>query len=98
MLSVAMSIMFLHRVFLLDNKVFLYLGKYIFLEVWDTCPVFLDLYWFLPKCAFEPDVLSITILRPLAEASLWIMKKEPESIVPPDLQLGTWDTFSSLEV
>ncbi|XP_010140982.1 PREDICTED: sperm-associated antigen 17, partial [Buceros rhinoceros silvestris] len=45
-----------------------------------------------------PHVLSITILRPLAEASLWVMKKEPESIVPPDLQSRTWDTFSSLEM
>ncbi|XP_072707631.1 sperm-associated antigen 17 [Ciconia boyciana] len=45
----------------------------------------------------RPGVLSITILRPLAEASPWIMKKEPESIVPPNLQSTTWDTFSPLE-
>ncbi|XP_009705712.1 PREDICTED: sperm-associated antigen 17, partial [Cariama cristata] len=44
-----------------------------------------------------PGVLSITILRPLAEASPWIMKKEPESIVPPNLQSRTQDTFSPLE-
>ncbi|KAM4904596.1 sperm-associated antigen 17 [Sylvia borin] len=34
----------------------------------------------------QPGVLSITILRPMAEASPWVMKKEPESIVPPYLQ------------
>uniref|UniRef100_A0A8C8EB35 Sperm associated antigen 17 n=1 Tax=Otus sunia TaxID=257818 RepID=A0A8C8EB35_9STRI len=44
-----------------------------------------------------PGVLSITILRPLAEASPWVMKKEPESIVPPNLQPRTRDTFSSPE-
>ncbi|XP_075620557.1 sperm-associated antigen 17 [Balearica regulorum gibbericeps] len=44
-----------------------------------------------------PAVLSITVLRPLAETSSWVMKKEPESIVPPDLQSRTQDTFSSLE-
>uniref|UniRef100_A0A663FH94 Sperm associated antigen 17 n=2 Tax=Accipitrinae TaxID=8955 RepID=A0A663FH94_AQUCH len=44
-----------------------------------------------------PGVLSITILRPLAEESPWVMKKEPESIVPPNLQSRTWDTFSPLE-
>ncbi|KAM6286776.1 sperm-associated antigen 17 [Spheniscus humboldti] len=45
----------------------------------------------------RPGVLSITILRPLAEASPWVMKKEPESIVPPNLQSRTQDTFSPLE-
>ncbi|KAM6093522.1 sperm-associated antigen 17 [Chlamydotis macqueenii] len=44
-----------------------------------------------------PGVLSITILRPLAEASPWVMKKEPESIVPPNLQSRTLDTVSPLE-
>ncbi|XP_074005531.1 sperm-associated antigen 17 [Numenius arquata] len=44
-----------------------------------------------------PGVLSITILRPLAESSPWVMKKEPESIVPPNLQSSTSDTFSPLE-
>ncbi|KAM6290429.1 sperm-associated antigen 17 [Porphyrio hochstetteri] len=44
-----------------------------------------------------PGVLSITILRPLAEASPWVMKKEPESIVPPNLQSRTQDTFSPFE-
>ncbi|XP_050750257.1 sperm-associated antigen 17 [Gymnogyps californianus] len=45
----------------------------------------------------HPGVLSITVLRPLAEASPWVIKKEPESIVPPNLQSRTWDTFSPLE-
>ncbi|XP_026699882.1 sperm-associated antigen 17 [Athene cunicularia] len=44
-----------------------------------------------------PGVLSITILRPLAEASPWVKKKEPESIVPPNLQSRTRDTFSPPE-
>ncbi|XP_068273423.1 sperm-associated antigen 17-like [Nyctibius grandis] len=44
-----------------------------------------------------PGVLSITILCPLAEASPWVMKKEPASIVPPNLQSQTQDTFSPLE-
>ncbi|XP_010184715.1 PREDICTED: sperm-associated antigen 17-like, partial [Mesitornis unicolor] len=44
-----------------------------------------------------PDVLSITVLRPLAEASPWVMKKEPESIVPPNLQSKTRHTFSPVE-
>ncbi|XP_042634962.1 LOW QUALITY PROTEIN: sperm-associated antigen 17 [Catharus ustulatus] len=37
----------------------------------------------------QPGILSITILHPMAEASPWVMKKEPESIVPPYLQSGT---------
>ncbi|XP_042644440.1 sperm-associated antigen 17 isoform X3 [Tyto alba] len=44
-----------------------------------------------------PGVLSITILRPLAEASPWVMKREPESIVPPNLQSRTRDMSSPLE-
>ncbi|XP_025946518.1 sperm-associated antigen 17 [Apteryx rowi] len=44
-----------------------------------------------------PGVLNITILRPLVEASPWIMNKEPESIVPPNLQSRSWDTFSPFE-
>uniref|UniRef100_A0A8C4U9V5 Sperm associated antigen 17 n=1 Tax=Falco tinnunculus TaxID=100819 RepID=A0A8C4U9V5_FALTI len=48
----------------------------------------------VPEC---PGVLSITVLCPLAEASPWVMKKEPESIVPPNLQSRTQDTFSPLE-
>ncbi|XP_051634586.1 sperm-associated antigen 17 isoform X8 [Manacus candei] len=34
----------------------------------------------------HPGVLSITVLHPMTDASLWVMKKEPESIVPPNLQ------------
>ncbi|XP_035750501.1 sperm-associated antigen 17 [Egretta garzetta] len=45
----------------------------------------------------RPGVLSITVLRPLAEASPWVMKKEPGSIIPPNLQSSTHDTFSPLE-
>ncbi|KAF2981635.1 hypothetical protein EK904_001097, partial [Melospiza melodia maxima] len=37
----------------------------------------------------QPGVLSITVLRPMAESSPWVMKKEPESIVPPYLQTET---------
>ncbi|XP_062450906.1 sperm-associated antigen 17 [Rhea pennata] len=44
-----------------------------------------------------PGVLNITILRPLVEASSWIMNKEPESIIPPNLQSRSWDTFSPFE-
>lgn len=81
-----------------DNK-FLYTYESIFfLEVWNICPSFLDSNSFLPKYAFEPGVLSITVLRPLLEASPWVMKKEPESIVPPNLQTSTWNTFSPHEV
>ncbi|XP_009976192.1 PREDICTED: sperm-associated antigen 17-like, partial [Tauraco erythrolophus] len=45
----------------------------------------------------HPGVLSITVLRPLAEGSPWETKKEPESIVPPNLQSRTWDTFCPSE-
>ncbi|XP_035170473.1 sperm-associated antigen 17 isoform X2 [Oxyura jamaicensis] len=45
----------------------------------------------------HPGVLSITVLSPLLEASPWVMKKEPESIVPPNLQARTWNTFSPHE-
>ncbi|XP_017670225.1 PREDICTED: sperm-associated antigen 17 isoform X6 [Lepidothrix coronata] len=34
----------------------------------------------------HPGVLSITVLHPMTDASPWVMKKEPESIVPPNLQ------------
>ncbi|XP_068026773.1 LOW QUALITY PROTEIN: sperm-associated antigen 17-like, partial [Melanerpes formicivorus] len=40
----------------------------------------------------HPGVLCITILRPLPEASPWVMKKDPESIVPPNLQSKPRDT------
>ncbi|XP_069722802.1 sperm-associated antigen 17 [Phaenicophaeus curvirostris] len=42
-------------------------------------------------------VLSISVLLPLAEDSPWVTKKEPESVVPPNLQSSTWDTFSPPE-
>uniref|UniRef100_A0A669QRP4 Sperm associated antigen 17 n=1 Tax=Phasianus colchicus TaxID=9054 RepID=A0A669QRP4_PHACC len=41
-----------------------------------------------------PGAVSITILFPLSEASPWVMKKEPESIVPPNLRPRTWNAFS----
>ncbi|XP_072182655.1 sperm-associated antigen 17 [Excalfactoria chinensis] len=44
-----------------------------------------------------PGAVSITILFPLSEASPWVMKKEPESIVPPNLQPRTWNAFSPRE-
>ncbi|XP_021252658.1 sperm-associated antigen 17 isoform X3 [Numida meleagris] len=44
-----------------------------------------------------PGAVSITILFPLSEASPWVMKKEPESIVPPNLQPRTWNAFSPCE-
>ncbi|XP_027509112.1 sperm-associated antigen 17 isoform X12 [Corapipo altera] len=34
----------------------------------------------------HPGILSITILHPMTDAYPWVMKKEPESIVPPNLQ------------
>ncbi|KAF4804908.1 hypothetical protein TURU_003868 [Turdus rufiventris] len=45
----------------------------------------------------QPGILSITILHPMAEASPWVMKKEPESIVPPYLQSGTQEESSPPE-
>ncbi|XP_077030356.1 sperm-associated antigen 17 isoform X2 [Agelaius phoeniceus] len=45
----------------------------------------------------QPGVLSITVLRPMAEASPWVMKKEPESIVPPYLQPKTQEESSPRE-
>ncbi|XP_015729675.1 sperm-associated antigen 17 isoform X2 [Coturnix japonica] len=44
-----------------------------------------------------PGAVSITILFPLPEASPWVMKKEPESIMPPNLQPRTWNAFSHHE-
>uniref|UniRef100_G1NN56 Sperm associated antigen 17 n=1 Tax=Meleagris gallopavo TaxID=9103 RepID=G1NN56_MELGA len=44
-----------------------------------------------------PGAVSITILFPLSEASPWVMKKEPESIVPPNLRPRTWNAFSPCE-
>ncbi|XP_019511375.1 PREDICTED: sperm-associated antigen 17 isoform X1 [Hipposideros armiger] len=45
----------------------------------------------------QPGTLSITVLRPFHEASPWLMKKELDTIVPPNLQSRTWETFPSIE-
>ncbi|XP_069491855.1 sperm-associated antigen 17 isoform X1 [Ambystoma mexicanum] len=45
----------------------------------------------------QPGVHSITILRPFPEASRWVMKKEIDNIVPPNLLSRTWDTFPPIE-
>ncbi|XP_040563022.1 sperm-associated antigen 17 isoform X2 [Gallus gallus] len=44
-----------------------------------------------------PGAVSITTLFPLSEVSPWVMKKEPECIVPPNLQPRTWNAFSPCE-
>ncbi|KAK2508062.1 hypothetical protein MC885_010784 [Smutsia gigantea] len=41
----------------------------------------------------QPGALSITVLRPFHEASPWLMKKELDTIVPPNLQSRSWETF-----
>ncbi|XP_054988126.1 sperm-associated antigen 17 [Sorex araneus] len=45
----------------------------------------------------QPGTLSITVLRPFHEASQWLMKKELDTIVPPNLRSRSWDTFPSVE-
>ncbi|XP_027464957.2 sperm-associated antigen 17 isoform X6 [Zalophus californianus] len=45
----------------------------------------------------QPGTLSITVLRPFHEASPWLMKKELDTIVPPNLQSRSWETFPSIE-
>ncbi|XP_070252628.1 sperm-associated antigen 17 isoform X3 [Myotis yumanensis] len=45
----------------------------------------------------QPGALSITVLRPFCEASPWLMKKELDTIVPPNLQSRTWETFPPVE-
>ncbi|XP_031230830.1 sperm-associated antigen 17 isoform X2 [Mastomys coucha] len=45
----------------------------------------------------HPGALSITVLRPFHEASQWIMKKELDTIVPPNLQSRSWERFPSVE-
>ncbi|KAM9689371.1 sperm-associated antigen 17 [Trichechus inunguis] len=45
----------------------------------------------------QPGALSITVLRPFHEASPWLMKKELDTIVPPNLQSRTWETFPPVE-
>lgn len=59
---------------------------------------FLKFELILTKCVFKPGVLSITILCPMAEASPWVMKREPESIVPPYLQSGAQEESCPPEV
>ncbi|KAF6075994.1 sperm associated antigen 17 [Phyllostomus discolor] len=45
----------------------------------------------------QPGALSITVLHPFHEASPWLMKKELDTIVPPNLQSRTWETFPAVE-
>ncbi|XP_062049494.1 sperm-associated antigen 17 [Lepus europaeus] len=45
----------------------------------------------------QPGALSITVLRPFYEASPWLMKKELDTIVPPNLQSRSWETFPAVE-
>ncbi|KAM7246465.1 hypothetical protein CapIbe_002763 [Capra ibex] len=45
----------------------------------------------------QPGALSITVLRPFREVSPWLMKKELDTIVPPNLQSRTWETFPSVQ-
>ncbi|KAH0518407.1 Sperm-associated antigen 17 [Microtus ochrogaster] len=45
----------------------------------------------------QPGALSITVLRPFYEASPWVMKKELDTIVPPNLQSRSWERFPSVE-
>ncbi|XP_075396616.1 sperm-associated antigen 17 [Tenrec ecaudatus] len=45
----------------------------------------------------QPGALSITVLRPFHEASPWLMKKELDTIVPPNLQSRSWENFPSVE-
>ncbi|XP_003933579.2 sperm-associated antigen 17 isoform X1 [Saimiri boliviensis] len=44
----------------------------------------------------QPGTLSITVLRPVHEASPWLIKKE-DAIVPPNLRSRSWETFPSVE-
>ncbi|XP_053512061.1 sperm-associated antigen 17 [Artibeus jamaicensis] len=45
----------------------------------------------------QPGALSITVLHPFHEVSPWLMKKELDTIVPPNLQSRTWETFPAVE-
>ncbi|XP_039098665.1 sperm-associated antigen 17, partial [Hyaena hyaena] len=45
----------------------------------------------------QPGTLSITVLRPFHEASPWLMKKESDTIVPPNLRSRSWEKFPSVE-
>ncbi|XP_063812949.1 sperm-associated antigen 17 [Pseudophryne corroboree] len=44
-----------------------------------------------------PGVQSITVLQPFSETSPWVMKKELNDIVPPNLLSRSWNTFPSVE-
>uniref|UniRef100_A0A8D0GJV2 Sperm associated antigen 17 n=1 Tax=Sphenodon punctatus TaxID=8508 RepID=A0A8D0GJV2_SPHPU len=44
-----------------------------------------------------PGVLSITVLRPFTETSVWVTKRDAASMIPPNLQSIIWDTFPPVE-
>ncbi|XP_064412779.1 sperm-associated antigen 17 [Latimeria chalumnae] len=46
-----------------------------------------------------PGVLGITVLQPCAEdpGSMWLIKKEVDNIVPPNLHSRSWDNFPPVE-
>ncbi|XP_040195424.1 sperm-associated antigen 17 [Rana temporaria] len=44
-----------------------------------------------------PGVQTITVLQPFSRTSPWMMKKELNNIVPPNLLSRKWDTFPSSE-
>ncbi|XP_053313303.1 sperm-associated antigen 17 [Spea bombifrons] len=44
-----------------------------------------------------PGVQSVTVLKPLSEASPWIMKKHLKDLVPPNLLSRSWEAFPPVE-
>ncbi|XP_068127091.1 sperm-associated antigen 17 [Hyperolius riggenbachi] len=44
-----------------------------------------------------PGVQTVTVLQPFSETSPWVMKKEPNTVVPPNLLSREWDTFPPSE-
>uniref|UniRef100_A0A670JY75 Sperm associated antigen 17 n=1 Tax=Podarcis muralis TaxID=64176 RepID=A0A670JY75_PODMU len=44
-----------------------------------------------------PGILSITVLRPLSEASRWVMKRDSSTIIPYNLQSRAWEDFPPVE-
>uniref|UniRef100_H9GVM6 Sperm associated antigen 17 n=1 Tax=Anolis carolinensis TaxID=28377 RepID=H9GVM6_ANOCA len=48
----------------------------------------------IPEC---PGVLSITILCPLTVTSQWVMKRDPTTVVPYNLQSRAWEKFPPVE-
>ncbi|XP_060124850.1 sperm-associated antigen 17 isoform X2 [Zootoca vivipara] len=44
-----------------------------------------------------PGILSITVLRPLSEASRWVMKRDSSTIIPYNLQSRAWENFPPVE-